>query len=103
MIEIIYFELYPHPEAFSYINRRSGREDDDDDDVDDEDDDFDADVDDEDDGDDVDDVDVDDVDDVVSLCKFKSVLIYTWIANPAVLPLQILGNTKNKNKILTFS
>ena len=37
------------------------------------------------------------------LCKFKSVLIYTWIANPAVLPLQILGNTKNKNKILTFS
>ena len=26
---------------------------------------------------------------VVSLCKFKSVLIYTWIAKPFILPLQI--------------
>ena len=26
---------------------------------------------------------------VVSLCKFKSVLIYTWIAKPFFLPLQI--------------
>ena len=68
-------------------SRSSGREDDDDEDDDDE---------------DVDD-DVDDVDDVVSLWKFKSVLIYTWIANPAVLPLQILGNTKNKSKMLTVS
>ena len=32
---------------------------------------------------------------VVSLCKFKSVLIYTWIAKPFILPLQIFLNTKN--------
>ena len=34
----------------------------------------------------------------VSLCKFNSVLIYTWIAKPFVLPMQIFGNTKMKNK-----
>ena len=33
---------------------------------------------------------------VVSLCKFKSVLIYTWIAKPFILPLHIFGNTKMK-------
>ena len=31
----------------------------------------------------------------ISLCKFKSVLIYTWIAKPFILPLQIFLNTKN--------
>ena len=30
---------------------------------------------------------------VVFLCKLKSVLIYTWVAKPFVLPLQIFGNT----------
>ena len=34
---------------------------------------------------------------VVSLCKFKSVLIYTWIAKPFILPLQIFRLTKNSN------
>ena len=34
----------------------------------------------------------------IPLCEFKSVLIYTWIAKPFVLPLQIFGNTKMKNK-----
>ena len=33
---------------------------------------------------------------VVSLCKFKSVLIYTWIAKPFILPLQMFASiTKN--------
>ena len=31
---------------------------------------------------------------VVSLCKFKSVLIYTRIAKPFILPLQIVAFTK---------
>ena len=35
---------------------------------------------------------------MVSLCKFKSVWIYTRIAKPLILPLQIFGNTKMKNK-----
>ena len=37
---------------------------------------------------------------VVSLCKFKSVLIYTWIAKPFILPLQIFATITNK---ITFS
>ena len=32
---------------------------------------------------------------VVSLCKFKSVFMYTWIAKPFILPLQFFLNTKN--------
>ena len=32
------------------------------------------------------------------LCKFKSVLIYTWSAKPLILPLQMFGNTKMKTK-----
>jgi len=28
------------------------------------------------------------------LCKSKSVLIYTWIAKPCILPLQFFGNTQ---------
>ena len=39
---------------------------------------------------------------VVSLCKFKSVLIYTWIAKPFVLPLQIFGTRDFYNKKMTF-
>ena len=30
--------------------------------------------------------------------EMKSVLIYTWIAKPFVLPLQMFGNTKMKTK-----
>ena len=33
----------------------------------------------------------------ISLCEFKSVLIYTWIAKPFILPLQIFGIMKMKN------
>ena len=40
---------------------------------------------------------------VVSLRKFTSVLIYTWIAKPFVLPMQIFGNTKMKNKKLPYT
>ena len=37
---------------------------------------------------------------MVSLCKFKSVLIYTRIAKPFILPLQIFPSITNK---ITFS
>jgi len=37
---------------------------------------------------------------VVSLCKFKSVLIYTRIAKPFILPLQIFATITNNT---TFS
>ena len=34
----------------------------------------------------------------VPYVNWESVLISTWIAKPFVLPLQIFGNTKMKNK-----
>ena len=35
---------------------------------------------------------------VVSLCKFKSVLIYTWIAKPFIIPLRIFALYKTGTK-----
>ena len=46
---------------------------------------------------------------VVSLCKFESVLIYTWIAKPFILPLQIFDthklsfrNRKTRTKLAAY-